>query len=327
MLNRRTFIGATTTALAAPALLTQSARAGAWPPKPMRLVVPFAAGGATDLIARVMATRLQEVWEQPITVENVPGAGGNAAAEMVAKADPDGSTLFIVGPGQAINKFMYASLNYDPVKDFAPVTHLVQQPNVMAVPVNSPVDSVQGFIAYCKANPGKVRYASSGVGTSLHLCGELFKHITGVQMQHVPFPGSQPALNEFLPGRVDVIFDNVTSILMHVLSGGARGLAVTTAKRIAVAPKLPTLIEQGVPGFDVSSWFAFFVPAKTPAGIVERMNRDSVAALAHESVRPKLEQLGCEIIGSTPQALAEHLQSEIKRWGPVIMEAHVRIEN
>ncbi|ETR77152.1 MFS transporter [Afipia sp. P52-10] len=327
MINRRTVLGAVAS-LAAPALLPRRADAGAWPSKPVRIVVPFTTGGATDLIARVMAARLQEVWGQPVTVQNIPGAGGNAAAEEVAKSAPDGSTIFIVGPGQAINKFMYASLRYDPVADFAPVTQLVEQPNVMAVPITSPVRSVQEFIAYCKANPGQVRYASAGAGTTLHLCGELFNHITGVHMQHVPYAGSQPALNDFLPGGViDVIFDNVVSILPQVLTGNARGLAVTTAKRIAVAPKLPTLIEQGVPGFDVASWFAFFVPAKTPPGVVDAIYKDSIAALAHESVKPKLQQLGCEIIGSTPQALGAYLKSEIERWGPVIMEAHIRLEN
>jgi tripartite-type tricarboxylate transporter receptor subunit TctC len=327
MLNRRTFVASAAAAIAAPALLPARALGATWPTQPVRIVVPFSPGGATDVIARVMAARLQEVWGQPVTVENKPGAGGNEGAEEVARAKPDGTTMFIVGPGQAINKYMYASLRYDPVADFAPVTHLVQQPNVMAVPVMSPVRSVREFIAFCKANPGKVRYASAGVGTSLHLCGELFKHITGVEMQHVPYPGSQPALNDFLPGLVDVIFDNVASILPHVLAGGARGLAVTTAKRIPVAPKLPTLIEEGVPGFDVSSWFAFFVPAKTPAAIVAKMQQDSVAALANDQVRPKLEQLGCEIVGSTPQALAAYLQAEMKRWGPVIEAAHIKIEN
>lgn len=327
MLNRRSFVATAASVFAAPALLPAHALGTSWPTQPMRIVVPFTPGGATDVIARIMAARLQEVWGQPVTIENKPGAGGNDAAEAVAQAAPDGNTMLIVGPGHAINSYMYASLRYDPVADFAPVTHLVQQPNVMAVPVMSPVRSVQEFIAYCKANPGKVRYASAGVGTSLHLSGELFKHLTGVQMQHVPYAGSQPALNDFLPGRIDVIFDNVASILPHVLSGGARGLAVTTAKRIAVARKLPTLIEEGVPGFDVASWFAFFVPAKTPTAIVERMNRDSVAALAHEQVRPKLEQLGYEIVGSTPQALGAHLQAEMKRWGPVIEEAHIKIEN
>ena len=246
---------------------------------------------------------------------------------MVAKAAPDGSTIFIVGPGQAINRFMYPHLGYDPVKDFAPVTHLVSQPNVMAVSANSSVTSVKEFIDHCKANPGLVTYASAGNGTSLHLCGELFKHIAHVEMRHAAYRGSEPALRDVMLERADVIFDNVTSVLPYVMAGSARGLAVTTAKRIPAAPNLPTLIEAGLPGFDVSSWFGFFVPAHTPPAIVAKINHDTVAALGHESVKPKLEQLGCEITGSSPEGLAAHLKAEMDKWGPVIKEAKIRIEN
>lgn len=327
MLNRRKFLSLTTVALAAPGLLPQRARADSWPTKQVRIVVGFEPGGATDTIARVIGQRLSEMWGQPVVIENKPGAGGNVAAEAVAKAEPDGTTIFIVGPGHATNQFLYPKLGYDPVKDFAPVSHLVLQPNIMAVPVNSPVNTVKEFIDHCNANPGRVTFASSGVGTTLHLCGELFMRITGVQMRHVPYGGSALALQDFLPGRIDVIFDNVTSILPHVMSGGARGLAATTAERIPAAPKLPTLIEAGVPGFDVSSWFALFVPAKTPKEVVAKINKDAVAALGHASVKPKLLSLGCEIIGSSPRELAAHLQSEIERWGPVIREAGIRLEN
>ena len=213
------------------------------------------------------------------------------------------------------------------MKDFAPVSLLVLQPNIMAVPVSSPAKTVKEFIEYAKANPGQIDFASSGDGTTPHLCGELFKRITGIQMQHVPFKGSAPAMQEFLPGRIDVMFDNVTSILPHVMAGGARGLAVTTAKRIAVAPSLPTLIEAGVPGFDVSSWFGIFAPANTPESVIAKINKDTVAALAHDSVKPKLLALGSEIVGSTPQELAAHLQSEMDKWGPVITDAGIKIAN
>lgn len=327
MIHRRHLLAGAAAALAAPALMPSRGFAAGYPAKGVRIIVAFAPGGATDVIARVVGQRLSEVWKQPVVIENKPGAGGNIGAEAAAQADPDGYTIFIVGPGQAINKFMYASLNYDPVADFAPVTHLVLQPNIMTVPVSSPAKSVREFIDYCKANPGKVSYASSGNGTSLHLCGELFKRMTGVQMQHVPYRGSGPALNDFLPGRVDVIFDNVSSILPHVLSGGARGLAATTAKRIPAAPKLPTMIEAGVEGFDVSSWFAFFAPAKTPKDVIAKINADTNEALKHGVVKAKLEELGCEIVGSTPEALAMHLKSEMDKWGPVIKDAKIRIEN
>lgn len=327
MLDRRRFLSLATASLAAPALLPKLALADSWPTGPVRLVVGFEPGGATDVIGRIIGQRLGEMWGQKVVVENMPGAGGNLAAEAVARSAPDGSTVFIVGPGQATNTFMYADLGYDPVKDFAAVTQLVRQPNIMAVPVTSRVTSVKEFIAFCKANAGRVTYASSGVGTTLHLCGELFQRLTGVEMRHVPFRGSAPALQEFLPGRIDVIFDNVTSILPHVMAGGARGLAVTTATRIPAAPELPTLIQSGVEGFDVSSWFALFVPAKTPQAVVTKLNKDAIAALEHESVKPKLMQLGCEIIGSTPEGLAAHLKSEMERWGPVIKEAGIKLAN
>jgi tripartite-type tricarboxylate transporter receptor subunit TctC len=327
MLDRRKVLVLTTASLAAPYVLARSAVAETWPTRPLRIVVGFEPGGATDVIARTLGQRLSQMWGQEVRIENKPGAGGNVAADLVAKADADGATILITGPGQATNSFIYAKLGYDPVKDFAAVSLLVTQPNIMAVPVTSQAKSVAEFIAICKANPGQETYASSGNGTTLHLCGELFKHLTGVEMQHVPFRGSAAAMVEFLPGRIDVIFDNVTSILPHVMAGGARGLAVTSAKRIAAAPTLPTLIEAGVAGFDVSSWFALFVPAKTPEAIVAKLSKDTVAALGHDSVKPKLMSLGCDIIGSSPDELAKHLQAEMNRWGPVIREAKIKIED
>jgi tripartite-type tricarboxylate transporter receptor subunit TctC len=327
MVDRRKFLTLTAASLAAPALSSQRVRAESWPSRDVKIVVGFEPGGATDIIARTLADRLKEVWGKEVAVENKPGHGGNIAAEFVAKAEPDGKTIFIVGPGQALNQYMYPKLNYDPVKDFAPVTLLVSQPNVMAVSTNSQFRSVPQFIEYCKANPGRATYASSGVGTSLHLSGELFEHLAGVQMKHMPFKGSEPALREVLLERVDVIFDNVTSVLPHVMSGGARALAVTTAKRVAVAPNVPTLIEQGLAGFDVTSWFALFVPARTPEKVVQKIHDDAVAALTHDKVKGRLLALGCEIIGSTPDELAAHLKSEMERWGPMVRKAGIRVEN
>jgi tripartite-type tricarboxylate transporter receptor subunit TctC len=326
MVNRRKFLTLPAASLAVPALLPQRAWAEGWPKHDVKIVVGFEGGGATDVIARTLADRLKDVWGKPVAVENKPGQGGNLAAEMVAKAPPDGYTIFIVGPGQALNQFMYAKLAYDPVKDFAPVTHLVSQPNVMAVSTNSPIRSVQEFIDYCKANPGKATYASSGVGTSLHLCGELFEHLAKVEMKHVPFKGSEPALREVLLERADVIFDNITSVLPHVMSGGARALAVTTKKRAPAAPDVPTLIESGLSGFDVASWFAFFVPAHTPDIVVQKIHDDAVAALADDKVKARLLGLGCEIIGSTPEQLAAHMKSEMDRWGPMIVKAGIKVE-
>jgi tripartite-type tricarboxylate transporter receptor subunit TctC len=260
-------------------------------------------------------------------VENKPGAGGNIAADMVAHSDPDGYTIFIVGPGLATNQFLYPSLSYDPVGDFAPVTLLITQPNLMCVPNSSPAKSVKEFIAYCNENKGKVTYASSGNGTTLHLGGELFKRMAKVEMTHIPYRGGAPAINDLIPGRVDVIFDNMPSILSHVKAGSLRGLAVTTKDRVAVVADIPTIAESGVPGFDVFSWFGFFVPAKTPPDIVARINADTNAALAHASVKSRFEELGATPKGSTPAELAAFLKSEVDKWGPVIQEAKIRVEN
>ena len=266
------------------------------------------------------------MWGQQVVVENKPGAGANIGAQMVAQADPDGYTLYITSVPHATNRFLYRSLGYDPVADFAPVTLICMQPNIMVVPNASPAKSVLEFVAHAKANPGKISYGSGGVGTSVHLSGELFKRMTGIEMTHVPYRGSAPALQDVIAGRLDLIFDNITPALPQVRSGNARGLAVTTGARVPVAPELPTIAEAGVPGFDVSSWFAFFVPAKTPAPIVEKMHKDIVAALAYPPVRERLEPLGAALVGSTPDELARHLKSEMDKWGPVIRDAGIKID-
>jgi tripartite-type tricarboxylate transporter receptor subunit TctC len=324
MLNRRRFLGATAAVLAAPAV---ARAAGDWPAKPVRVVVPFTPGGSTDITARLVSNRLQEVWGQSVVVENKPGAGGNIAADMVAHGDADGYTIFISGPGMATNKFLYPSLSYDPVGDFAPVTRLITQPNLMCVPNSSPAKTVQEFIAFCNANRGKVTYASSGNGTTLHLSGELFKRLANVEMTHIPYRGGAPAINDLIPGRVDVIFDNMPSILQHVKGGSLRGLAVTTKERVRATPEIPTIAESGVPGFDVFSWFGFFVPAKTPQDIIAKINADTRDALVYPQVKTRFEELGADPKGSTPAELAAFLQSEIDKWGPVIRDAQIKLDN
>jgi len=327
MLNRRRFAGLAAAALAAPSIVASRALSADWPTKLVRVVVPFPPGGSTDITARLIGNRLQEVWGQSVVIENKPGAGGNIAGEMVARSDPDGYTILISGPGMATNPFLYPQLNYDPVADFAPVTTLITQPNLMTVPNSSPAKSVQEFIAYCNANKGKVTYASSGNGTTLHLSGELFKRLAKVEMTHIPYRGGAPAINDLIPGRVDVIFDNLPSIISHVRSGSLRGLAVTTRERVAAVPEMPTIAESGVPGFDVFSWFGFFVPVKTPPDVVARINADTNAALLYPSVKSRFEDLGANPKGSTPSALAAFLQSEIAKWGPVIREAQIKLDN
>ena len=327
MLNRRRFVGLTAAAIAAPSILSPRALGANWPLRNVRIVVPFPPGGSTDITARLVGNRLQEVWGQTVVIENKPGAGGNIASDMVARSDPDGYTIFIVGPGLATNQFLYPSLSYDPVGDFAPVTLLITQPNVMCVPNSKPAKSVKEFIAYCNDNRGKVTYASSGNGTTLHLSGELFKRLANVEMTHIPYRGGALAINDLLPGRVDVSFDNMPSIIGHVRAGAVRALAVTTKERVPVVPDMPTIAESGVPGFDVSSWFGFFLPVKTPQEIIAKLNADTNAALAHPSVKPRFDDLGATPRGTTPGQLAAFLKSEIDKWGPVIRDARIRVEN
>jgi tripartite-type tricarboxylate transporter receptor subunit TctC len=326
MLNRRRFVGLTAAAVAAPSIISSRAFAADWPTKSVRLVVPFTPGGSTDITARLVSNRLQEVWGQSVVVENKPGAGGNIAADMVAHSDPDGYTIFISGPGMATNQFLYPSLSYDSVADFAPVTMLITQPNLMCVPNSSPAKSVKEFIAFCNENKGKVTYASSGNGTTLHLSGELFKRLAKVEMTHIPYRGGAPAINDLIPGRVDVIFDNLPSIISHVKAGSLRGIAVSTKDRVGVVPDIPTIAET-VPGFDVFSWFGFFVPVKTPQDVIAKINADTNAALVHPPVKSRFEELGANPKGSTPAQLAAFLKSEIDKWGPVIRDAKIRVEN
>jgi tripartite-type tricarboxylate transporter receptor subunit TctC len=325
MIDRRRFVRLAAASAASPGLIVRPASAQAWPNRFVRIICPFPAGGAVDITARILAGRLSEIWNQQVVVEDKPGAGGNIGAEAAARSDPDGYTIFIVAIGHAINQFLYPTLNYDPIADFAPITMLLLQPNIMVVPNTSPARSCQEFIDYAKANRGKISYASSGNGTSIHLCAELFKRLSGVEMTHVPYRGSAPALNDVIPGRLDVMFDNVTSALPHVRTGNLRGLAVTTAKRVPIAPELPPIAET-VPGYDVSSWFALFAPAKTPREIIAKIHDDTVAALGHGPVKEKLEQLGANLVGSTPAELAAHLKSEMEKWGPLIKEAGIKIE-
>src|SRR3981189_401090 len=327
MLNRRRFVGLATAAVAAPSLFISRAPGADWPVKPVRVVVPFTPGGSTDITARLVSNRLQEVWGQSVVVENKPGAGGNIAADMVAHSDPDGYTIFISGPGMAPNQCLYPALSYDSVGDFAPVTMLITQLNLMCVSNSSPAKSVREFIAYCNENKGKVTYASSGNGTTLHLSGELFKRLANVEMTHIPYRGGALAINDLLPGRVDVSFDNMPSIIGNARDRGVRALGVTTKERVPVVPDLPTIAEAGVPGFDVSSWFGFFVPARTPQDVVAKLNADTNAALVYPQVKSRFEELGATPKGSTQAALAAFLKSETDKWGPVIREAKIRVEN
>lgn len=327
MFNRRHVIGLTAGALAAPTVFVKSAFSQAWPSRSVRFIVPFTPGGATDVSARVLANRLQEVWGQPVVVENRPGAGGNVGTDLAAKSDPDGYTVLVTSVGQATNKFLYPSLNFDPVADFQPVSLLLTMPNIMCVSNNSPAKSVMEFVDYCKANPDKITYGSSGNGSTLHLAGELFKKLAGVKMLHIPYRGSSPMVNDLIPGRIDVVFDPALSSSSHVNGGAVRGLAVTTLKRAAIAPELPTVDEAGVKGFDVSSWIGLFLPVKAPKDIVTKLHADTVAALSHDAVSSRLLELGATPSGSTPDELARFLAAEMDKWGQLITEAKISLNN
>ena len=326
MLDRRRFVALSCALTLAPILGPHVARAqAAWPSRSVKVIVPFAPGGATDIIARTIGNRLSEVWGQQVVVESRGGGDASIGTAAVAQSDPDGYTMLLSSVGQAINRFLYPSLTYDPVADFAPVSLICLQPNIMVVPNASPAKSVKDFIVYAKANPGKITYGSGGIGTSVHLCGELFKRMTGIEMRHVPYRGAGPAMQDVVAGRIDVIFDNLTGGLPQVQGGSASGLAVTTANRSAAAPDIPTLVESGVAGFDVSAWFAFYLPVRTPPDIVRKASADIDAALQHPPVRQRLEALGGDIVGGPPEKLSAFLKSEMDKWGPLIRAANIKV--
>jgi tripartite-type tricarboxylate transporter receptor subunit TctC len=332
MLDRRCFLGlAAASALASPAAaqtsLAPNSIAQAWPSRAVRVVCPIAAGGSIDAVARVVAGRLSEIWRQQVVVENRTGGGVNIAAEAVARSEPDGHTIFATPSSLAIAGLLFPSLSYDPIGDFAPVSLIGTYPNVMVVPNSSPARSVKEFIAYAKANRGKVSYASGGHGSSLHLAGELFKRSTGIEMTHVPYRGATPAFNDLIPGRVDVMFNLISSSLPLVRSGQIRALGVATLQRVAVMPELPTISEAGVPDFDMSSWIALFVPAKTPPQIVGKLHADTVSLLAEPTTKRRLEDMGVVVVGSTPAELAAQFRADIEKWGPIIKENGISIRD
>jgi tripartite-type tricarboxylate transporter receptor subunit TctC len=303
------------------------AQAQGWPSRVVRLVVGFPPGGGADSASRILANRLSEIWGQQVVVENKGGAGGNLGLDTVAHANPDGYTMGLATGAPSIYGFLLGALGYDPVADLAPVSLVGTYPNLMVVSNASPVKSVEEYVARAKAAPGKMTFASPGVGTSGHLAGELFKRRAGIEITHVPYRGvAAGGMSDVIAGRVDCMFNTTGSLLQAVKSGQVRGLAVTTAKRFEGAPEIRTIAESGVPGFDVTSWYAIYVPARTPSEIVKRMNADVVAMLGEPVVKARFEPLGVATAGSTPAELAARAQADTALWGPVIKAANIRAE-
>jgi tripartite-type tricarboxylate transporter receptor subunit TctC len=327
MLDRRRFV-ALSTATAAASALTGAARAQTanYPTRFVRLIVPFPPGGGTDAIARVVAIKLSAIWGYEMVIENKGGGATSIGTDAVAKAEPDGYTVLLQSMPLTVNKFLFRTLPFDPVADLAPVSLICDYPNVMAVPMNSPAHTVQEFIDHARANPGQMTYASSGFGTSVHLSGELFRRMANVDIRHIPYRGAGPAFNDLIPGRVDVMFNNMGAVLPHILGGKLRALGVTSLKRSTSLPDVPTISEAGVPGFDVTAWYGFFVPARTPPDIIAKLHADTVKAVADPVIRQRLDQLGVGVIGSSPEELRVYLAAEMSKWSVIIKEAGIKAE-
>lgn len=327
-LPRRNFLQLAA-ALAAPAVSRQAFAQGAsgWPNRIIRIIVGFPPGGGADSAARIAASRLSEIWGQQVVVENKGGAGGNIAHDTAAHAAPDGYTILFSPSSLPIMKFLYASLNYDAMTDFTPISMLGKYPNVVIVPNDSPVRTLQDYIAKAKANPGKVTYASPGIGTTPHLAAELFKHMASVDITHVPYRGvAAGAMSDLLSNRIDSMFNTTGSLLQAIRSGQVHGLAASTAQRSPLAPELPTFAESGVPGFNVSSWYGLFIASKTPKEIVDKMNASVAQMLTEPEVKRRYETLGVEAASATPADLTAIMNNEIKLWQPIIKAANIRLE-
>lgn len=334
--RRRTALALATMTLAcAPLLLSSPAQAqGAWPNKPVRIVVPFAPGGTTDILARALVPDLSRVFGQQFIVDNRAGAGGNVGADLVAKSPGDGYTLLMGTVGtHGINRALYTKLPYDPIKDFEPITMVAAVPNVMVMNADKAksmgISSVTDFIRVAKANPGKFNMASSGNGTSIHLAGELFKSMTGTYMVHLPYRGSGPALMDLVGGNADVMFDNLPSAMTQIKAGKLTALAVTSATRSNALPDVPTIEQAGGPalkGYEASSWFGLLAPAGTPADIVNRIQQEVAKALASPALQERLLAQGAIPGGNTPAEFAKHIDAEHKKWAQVVKASGAKVD-
>jgi tripartite-type tricarboxylate transporter receptor subunit TctC len=320
---RRVFLGALAVSGALLAETTH-AQPGDYPNRPVRLVVPFAPGGSSDAVSRVLAQKLSTQMGQQVVVDSRPGAGGNLGADIVAKAKPDGYTLLFAAGSFAVNVSLYDKLPYDALKDFEPVAHVCRVNGILVTHPSVKANSVQELIALAKAQPGTINFASAGNGTILHLAGELFKAQANVEMTHVPYRGSGPALADLIGGQVQVMFANVPGTLQHVKSGKLRVLAATGDHRAASLPDVPTIAESGLPGFQAATWFGVLAPTGTPKEIVARLNAEINKALASPELVEHLRSEGADVVGGTPEQFRAFLKSEVDRWAPVVKAAGIK---
>lgn len=325
MLTRRRFTASILGAAAAAPVGGRAWAQGYPGGQTIKIIVPFAAGGTTDITGRLVADRLTQMWGTSVIVENVPGAQGNIGMDRVAKAPADGTSLLVCTPALVTNQYLYAKLAFDPAKDLIPVSQVVAIPNLLVVRKDLPVASVKDLVDYAKANPGKLNYASPGVGSSVHLAAEIFKRATGTDMVHVAYRGSAPALNDLVGGNVDLIFENISSCINLVRQGQIKGIAVTSEKRSTLAPEFPTVAET-IAGFDVSSFFGISVRAGTPEPVIARIEQDVMALCREAGVREKLAGIVAEAVGSSRAEFGQFVERERERWGRLITDLKIRAE-
>jgi tripartite-type tricarboxylate transporter receptor subunit TctC len=298
-----------------------------YPTKPVRLIVPFPPGGGVDSVARILGQRLSEILGQSVVLDNRGGSGGTIAAEIAARSAPDGYTLFFGGSAShGITPHLYRKLQYDPVKDFAPIILIGSTPYILVIHPSLAATTVKELIALAKANPGKLNYASAGSGSTLHLSGELFKTMAEVDIVHVPYKGAAPALTDLLGGRVQMTFNPAAVVLPHIRNGRLRALGVTSARRTALAPELPTIAEAGVPGYEASGWYGVLAPAATPRAIVQRLNREIGSMIEEKEFRGRLATVGVDPAGGSPGQFAAYIASELAKWGKVVRAAGAKID-